>query len=239
MEDFRIEFKEEYKTFILKDNHLALERMRFRFESWVRVPYIIEEIYDFQDFTEVTIRKETINFHHKSDQLFLYSLNIQTRKTNKKKQKFIFRNLKAENQQNAENTYIIEYEQFKLLTEALLERLECYPNVKVYAYETIKIQMLKKLDGFFPAMYVGSTVIGGALLLKLFTIFFKISLKFSFLYFLDTLITHIGAVFMLLGASSAYFINRRLKAKAQIKAGEPIPSQFFPSSEKNEKFLTN
>lgn len=229
MEDFRIELKEEFKNFVLKKSHLVLERIRFRYEGYGKIPYTVVEEYDFQDFIEVTLRKESINFPHKSDQLFLYSLHIQARKASKKKQKFIFRNLQAENQQNKENTYVIEYDYFKLFVEALLERLECYPNVRVYVYETIKIQMLKKLDGFFPTMYVGSAVIGGAFLLKLLSIFFKISLKFSFLYFLDSFITNIGAIFMLLGTGSAYFINRHLKAKAQIKAGEPIPPQFFPS----------
>lgn len=238
MEDFRIELKEEYKTFVLKDNHLALERMRFRFESWAKVPYTIEEIYDFQDFTEVTIRKETINFPHKTSHKFLYSIILEAKeKTSKKKEKFVFKNIKAETSRDTVTTYVIEHQYFESFILELFERLKNYPDVKIYAYETAKTQLMKKLNGFFPPLYVGSAVMGGTFVLKLLTTLLKISLKFSIFYFLDSIIFNIGAIFMIFGMSGAYFLNQRIKSKSQIK--ESIPSQFFPSFEKDEKFLTN
>ncbi len=233
MEDFRIEFKEEYKTFVLKDNHLALERMRFRFENWAKVLYTVEEIYDFQDFTSVAICKATINSHHKTTHKFVYLITIEAKeKTSKLKEMFVFKNIKVETSQDTFDTYIIESECFETFITELFERLKNYPHVKIYAYETAKTQIIKKLNRFSPTLYIGSAVIGGAFILKIITMILKISLKFSIFYFLDSFFFSIGVFFMIFSITAAYFLNQRIKSKSQIK--DTIPPHFFPSFEKDE-----
>lgn len=237
MQDFRLELKEEFKTFVLTQEQMIVERIRFQFTGWEQIPYLVKERYDYQDFKEVILKKETLNYQPKnSKHKFVYSLTILAReKITKKTNKFVFKNMKIDNKlHNNTNEFITEQEYFEPFIKELLERIKSYRQVKVFVYETVKVKILNKVNQIFPTLYIGSAVIGGVFLLKLLTTAMKISLKLSVFYFLDSIIMHVGGVFALLGMGGAYFINRHIKQNAQISLDSEQPLLFFLEAEKSE-----
>ncbi len=238
MQDFRLELKEEFKTFVLTQEQMIIERIRFQFTGWEQIPYLVKEKYDYQDFKEITLKKETLHQQPKNtDHKFVYSLVILAKeKITKKTNRFIFKNIKIDNKLRTNaHEFITEQEYFEPFVNALLERIKPYPQVKVFVYETVKVKILNKVNQVFPTLYIGSAVIGGVLLLKLLTAVMKVSLKLSLFYFLDSIIMHIGGIFTLLGMGGAYVINRRIKKNAQIKLDSEKPLLLFSKADENEK----
>ena len=240
MNDFRLELKEEYKIFVLKEQTLRLERIRFQFDGWGKTSYKVIESYDYQDFKEVILKKEHFKQNIKTEHEFVYTLTIYAKKRgNKKKDKFIFKSLRVESNSNeVANVYVVNHDYFEPFTKALFARLKNYPQVKIYAYETAEVLLLKKINRKIPPLYVGGAVISGTFFLKILTFLLKISLKLSLFYWLDAMIMNIGGVFALFGMSIAYFINQKNKSKAQIETGAEIPIHFFPSYEQEQEKLT-
>jgi len=238
MQDFRLELKDEFKNFILTQEQMIIERTRFQFTGWEKIPYSVKEKYDYQDFKEIILKKETLHQQPKNtDHKFVYSLVILAKeKITKKTNKFIFKNIKIDNKlRNSTHEFITEQEYFEPFVNALLERIKHYPQVKVFVYETVEVKILNKVNRVFPTLYVGSAVIGGVLMLKLLTTVMKVSLKLSVFYFLDSVVMHIGGVFTLLGMGGAYIINRRIKQNAQIKLDTEEPVLLFPSIKEDDK----
>jgi hypothetical protein len=237
MEDFRLELKEEFKTFVLTQEQMIVERIRFQFTGWERIPYVVKEKYDYQDFKEVILKKETLNHQPKnSKHKFVYSLTILAKeKITKNTNKFVFKNMKIDSKlRNNINEFITEQECFEPFANAVLERIKDYPQVKVFVYETVKVKILNKVNQVFPPLYIGSAVLGGVFLLKLLTAFMKISVKLSLFYLLDSVIMNIGAIFTLLGMGGAYFINRHIKQNAQISLDSQQPLLFFSEIKQSE-----
>lgn len=237
MEDFRLELKEEFKTFVLTQEQMIVERIRFQFTGWERIPYLVKERYDYQGFKEVILKKETLNHQPKnSKHKFVYSLTILAKeKITNNTNKFVFRNMKIDSKTRYNTKeFITEQEHFESFTKTLLERIKDYPQIKVYVYETVKVKILNKVNQVFPTLYVGSAVIGGVLLLKLLTTAMKISLKLSIFYFLDGIVMHVGGIFALLGMGGAYFINRHIKQNAQISLNSEQPLLFFSEVKQGE-----
>jgi hypothetical protein len=237
--DFRLELKEEFKTFVLKDDHLLLERIRYQYDGWGKSSYIVKERYDYQQFKEIILKKEALKQPVKTDDKFVFTLTFRAKaKGSQEMDKFIFRNMRLENVPNEVGAFVVRHDYYEPFAKELITRLKNYPQVKIYAYETAKVKILNKINDKFPTFYIGGAVLGGAFFLKIISFLLKITFKLSFFYWLDAFIMQIGGIFTLLGFGGAYLINERSKKKSQIGAGQEIPPHFFPSNEKAQGKLS-
>ncbi|TAH18415.1 MAG: hypothetical protein EAZ08_11770 [Cytophagales bacterium] len=223
-------FVDAYTTYTLKNSALNIRENDVAF---IPHEYILKnpnEDIPYQAIKAVYLRKEAGESQHgkyeKGDYIFSYTCTIDFRHRKSIKIKnYIIRN----------NFSVDKNESYEYFVKEFIEKLKQFPDIKIYAYEGAKVKVINRVDKIFPSLRIGSYVVTGMSLLK---VVGKLFLKLTPLLGFD------GGDLVMIGIGLTVLIamqisNFYLKRNAQILNDAPIPPQFFPSSEKNEKFLMN
>jgi hypothetical protein len=217
-----------YITYTLKDNTLNIKENNVMIipNEYLRknpnedIPYEkIKAIYlkkELRDDFNSQAQKD-----HNEDYIFSCEIHFYHQK------KVIIQNVVVK-YGHSETSKNIQYEVF---VKELLEKLIDFPQIKIYAYEGVKLKVLQKVNRVFPTLMIGSFIITGFSIAKILLKIFAATLKFGF-----------NADFVILAIAFSIFsigkmTNLYLKKNAQICGNEEVSPQFFPSFDDNQKLL--
>jgi len=224
------QFVDAYITYTLKDNAFNIRENDIAFIPHEHLLKNPNEDVPYQAIKAVYLRKEAGENQHgkfeKGDYVFSYTCTIDFRHRKSIKIKnYIIRN----------NFSVDKNESYEYFVKEFIEKLKQFPDIKIYAYGGAKARAMNKVNKIFPSLRIGSYVVTGLSIIK---VTGKSLLKLTPLLGFDVgELVIIGAgltILMTMKISDFY-----LKRNAQIVNDAPVPSQFFPSSEKEQKLLTN
>jgi hypothetical protein len=217
----------------LKENSILIDDRREKFSIWGFETYNFKKEFLLQDIDSVTFKKDYL--HHPNQEFqFVHSMTI---KFKGEKTKVVIADVEVQINYSKLKTFTwvrnLYYQDFIAL---FIEKISKFSHIRIYAYEGARSKIFSKMLGFLPSFVVGKAVIGGAFILKLLTIIFKTSLKFTFLFWLNSTFFDIGFVLTLSFFAITYWIDHKNKAQALLESVEQLPPQFVPQKDK-QKFL--